>query len=135
MPRKSKKVCGSKHKSKKIIITQKRRTKRGCGCGSKRRVRKSMRGGSNNKGDMQKIIDAALQEGGSISNSNNNSNKVHIVSKEKLIKLLEGKKKSIGILQAKAEIGNGNISLKKIQLENYAANLGMNFEELLNYLE
>ena len=70
MPRKSKKVCGSKQKSKKFI-TQKRRTKRGCGCGSKRRVRKAMRGGSNNKGTMQKIIDAALQEGGS-----NNLNKI-----------------------------------------------------------
>jgi len=62
MPRKSKKVCGSKPKSKKFIITQKRRTKRGCGCGSKRRIRRVMKGGSNNKAAMQKIIDAALQE-------------------------------------------------------------------------
>jgi len=60
MPRKSKKVCGSNPKSKKNIITQKRITKRGCGCGSKRRIRRVMKGG-NNKAAMQKIIDAALQ--------------------------------------------------------------------------
>jgi hypothetical protein len=133
MPRKSKKACGSKPKSKKFIITQKRRTKRGCGCGSKRRIRRVMKGGSNNKAAMQKIIDVALQEGGS--NSNNNLNKVHTVSKQKLIKLLEENKIEIGILVAKEEISNGNISLKKSLLNRYANNLGTKFEKLLEDIE
>lgn len=65
MPRNSKKVCGSNPKSKKKLNSKKRRTKRGCSCGSKRRIKRVMRGGRNNREAMQKIIDAALQEGGS----------------------------------------------------------------------